>query len=144
MKLLIAGFVALLALPSLAAADDLCPPGGPVYDEPPPQEGAPPQQQRGCGRNRARVRAAVIARFDANGDGQLQPQERRRAKQAIRAKRVERFIQRFDTDHDGNVGPDEIPPGAAHKLRRLDRNGDGWVQPGERRQQPGERPQGRR
>jgi len=132
MKLLIAGFVALLALPSLAAADDLRPPGGPVYDEPPPQEAAPPRQQRG--RGRGQLRAAVIARFDANGDGQLQPNERKRAKHALRERRAQRFIQRFDTNRDGNVGPDEMPQGAAHKLRRLDRNGDGWVQPGERRQ----------
>lgn len=112
MKLLIAGFVALLALPSIAAAD----------------EGRQP---------RGRMRAAMLEKFDANGDGRLQPQERRQAKQAIRAKRMQRmqrFIQRFDTNRDGNVGPDEMPSGQADKLRRLDRNGDGWVQPDERRQ----------
>ena len=127
MKLLIAGLVALLAIPSIAAAeDDQGPPG---YDEPLPQAGEP--QQRG--HRRARLRAAVVARFDANGDGQLQPDERKRAKHAIRERMARRFIQRFDTNRDGNVGPGEMPPNAARKLRRLDANGDGWVQPGERR-----------
>lgn len=114
MKLLLAGFIAVLALPSVAAA----------------QEGGQP---------RGRMRAAVVAKFDANGDGQLQPAERRQAKRAIRAKRIERFIQRFDTNRDGNVGPDEVPAGAAMKLRRLDANGDGWVQPGEQRSRKGSR-----
>lgn len=112
MKLLIAGIVALLALPSLAAAED-------------------GRQPRG------RMRAAVIAKFDANGDGRLQPEERRLARRAIHAKRMERmgrFIERFDTNRDGNVGPGEMPSGQAHRLRRFDRNGDGWVQPGELRQ----------
>ncbi len=75
----------------------------------------------------------MLEKFDANGDGQLQPAERKQAKQALRERRVQRFIRRFDTNRDGNVGPDEMPPGAALKLRRLDANGDGWVQPGERR-----------
>lgn len=132
MKLLIAGLVALLAIPSLAAAeDDPRSPGGPVYDEPLPEAGAPHQRERG--HRRARLRAAVVARFDANGDGQLQPDERKRAKHAIRERMTQRFIQRFDTNRDGNVGPGEMPQGAAKKLRRLDANGDGWVQPGERR-----------
>lgn len=134
MKILIAGLVVLLAIPSVAAADDeALPPRGPVYREPPTHRLENGQQRN---HRRARMRAVMVARFDANGDGRLQPNERKRAKQAIRAKRMqrmERLIQRFDTNRDGNVGPAEMPPGAANKLRRLDRNGDGWVQPGERR-----------
>jgi hypothetical protein len=112
MKLALAAVIALLALPSLAAAEN---------------------GQRG--RNPER-RAALIARFDANGDGRLQPQEKRAAKQAIRAKRamrVQRFIARFDANGDGNLGPGELPPEKAHKLRKFDRDGDGWVRPNELR-----------
>lgn len=131
MKLLIAGFVALLALPSIAAAEgDLGPPGGPVFDEPLPQHG---DQQQHRGHGRQRLRRALIAKFDANGDGRLQPNERKRAKHVLRAKLMQRFIRRFDTNGDGNVGPDEMPRGAARKLRGLDRDHDGWIEPGERR-----------
>ena len=98
-----------------------------VFGEPLPPAGAPQHRQRG------HKRARMLARFDANGDGQLQPAERQRAKQAIRERKTKRFIQRFDTNRDGNVGPEVMPRGAARKLRRLDANGDGWVQPGERR-----------
>ncbi len=131
MKLLSAAVLALLALPTVAAAEDgLSPPGGPVYDTPLPDRGdAAPQR----GRGRGPLRRALIARFDANGDGRLQPEERRQAKRAVRAKLAQRFIRRFDTNHDGNVGPDEMPPGAAHKLRKLDRDRDGWVGPREQR-----------
>jgi hypothetical protein len=138
MKLVIAAaLVALLGLPSLAAADDgrLRPPGGDVYDEDVGEPGPQAEQRpRGHGKQRGkRMRRAMIARFDANGDGRLQPQERKQAKRAIREKRRQRFIQRFDTNRDGNVGPGEVPPEAAKRLRRLDRNGDGWVQPNETR-----------
>jgi hypothetical protein len=132
MKLVIAAaLLTLLAMPSIAAAEDgLHPPGGPVYDEPLPQRD---RQQPQRGRGRGPLKRALIAKFDANGDGRLQPQERKRAKRAIRARMMKRFIRRFDTNGDGNVGPDEVPRGAARKLRGLDRDRDGWVEPNERR-----------
>ena len=129
MKLLIPVFVALLALPAVAAAENLGPPGGSVYTEPLPHAGDGASQR---GRGRGRLRAAVIAKFDANGDGRLQPQERKRAKRALRERRMERFIRRFDTNGDGNVGREEMPRGQARKLRGLDRDRDGWVEPNER------------
>ena len=36
-------------------------------------------------------------------------------------------IRRYDLNGDGNVDPGEMPPAAAERLRRLDRDGDGWV-----------------
>jgi hypothetical protein len=44
---------------------------------------------------------------------------------------MRRFIQRFDTNGDGNVDRSEMPRGAARKLRRMDRDRDGWVEPSE-------------
>jgi Ca2+-binding EF-hand superfamily protein len=89
------------------------------------------------------LRAAVLARFDRNHDGRLEPAERRAAIRALRnlarqmarenrrmarqQKRVRRAIRRYDLNGDGVVGPDEIAPAAARRLQPLDRNGDGWV-----------------
>ena len=90
------------------------------------------------------LRRVLVARFDANGDGQLGPRERMRAIRAL--ERVQRalarggqqqgkrkLIERFDTNHDGDVGPGEMPPAAARRLRPLDRDRDGWIEPHERR-----------
>lgn len=89
------------------------------------------------------LRAALLARFDRDHDGRLDPAERRHAIRALR--RIERrlardqmrearrdaklraVIRRYDADGDGNVGPGEIPPNVARRLRRFDRNRDGWV-----------------
>ena len=135
--------IVLAAAPALADDEMLNPPGGPVYVEAdvnvdvdvdaepagPPQAGP---QRRGKGD----LRRALIQRFDANGDGRLEPQERQRAmhalrklqrRMAMRSHKLQRLIQRFDRNGDGNVGPGELPPRAQNKLRRLDRNGDGWI-----------------
>ncbi len=89
------------------------------------------------------LRAALLARFDRDHDGRLDPVERRHAIHALRrlarklahqqmrdarrAAKLRRVIERYDLDGDGNVGPGEIPPDVARRLRRFDRNGDGWV-----------------
>jgi hypothetical protein len=101
-------------------------------------------------RPRGQLRQLLLERFDRNHDGRLEPQERRHAiralrriarKMEIRERRVEsrrearqgdrdvrgRALSQVDTNHDGVVDPDEMPPGTARKLRRLDRNGDGWL-----------------
>lgn len=117
MKLLTLALVALL-VPSIAAAN--------------------PRGDR-----RAARRAQILEKFDANRDGQLDRDEKRTAKTAIRAMRMqkraarfERLIQRFDRNGDGNLGPGEVPPHATKKLQRLDRDGDGWVRPDEMRMPP--------
>ena len=48
-----------------------------------------------------------------------------------RMKMRQKFIRRFDTNGDGNVDRSEMPPGAARKMRRFDRDHDGWIEPGE-------------
>jgi len=98
-----------------AADEDLRPPGGPVYvSDPPPMRAA-----RGEHRQRARkLRRALVETFDVNGDGRLGPRER------MRAVRVLRRIERRLASGAGS-------PAAARKLRRLDRDRDGWGSPGE-------------
>lgn len=156
MKLAALVLASLLAIPGAARADEvLHPPGGPVFVEAnnPQPDAAPaprPEQQR---RNR-QLKRALMEQFDMNGDGRLGPRERMRAVRVLerlqhklagregrdgragmqpqrRAKLRGRFIERFDTNGDGNVDRGEMPPGAARKLRRLDRDGDGWLAPNE-------------
>ena len=150
MKLAVLLLASLLAIPTAARADEvLHPPGGPVYVEADthPRAGGPrrePQQQQ----NRQLGRA-LMQQFDRNGDGRLGPRERMRAirvlariqrklagrdgQQGRQRPQMRRFIQRFDTNGDGNVDRSEMPPGAARKLRRFDRDRDGWIEPGEAR-----------
>ena len=71
--------------------------------------------------------AALRARFDINGDGRLDPAERT----AMRAYIYVRLLHRFDANRDGRLSADEVPPRIAMRLRRFDRNGDGWVDPAE-------------
>lgn len=96
-----------------------------------PQQGAHKRKQ---------LRALVMQHFDANGDGRLEPQERKQAARVLKrlATRMERvharkarrakLIRRFDLNGDGNLGPGEVPPAIADELRPLDRDGDGWLQ----------------
>jgi hypothetical protein len=119
---LAAVLLAVVAVTGVAAADPVDP-----YAPPP----------------RAALRAQLLARFDRNHDGRLEPRERRHAIRALRRlarqlarqeRRIERraarlngIVQRYDVNGDGVVGPDELPPGMVRRLRPLDRNGDGWV-----------------
>ncbi len=146
MKLVAVVLASLFALPSLARAEgeQLDPPSGPVYVEV-RNDQVPPQQRA---RNH-RLKQALMEQFDTNGDGRLEPRERMRAIRVLnrierklagrdgqrgqRGTMRRRFIERFDTNHDGNVDQSEMPPGAARKLRRFDRDRDGWVEPGELR-----------
>jgi len=136
MKLAAAFLAVLLAIPGAASADDMLrPPSGPVVAE----EGAPARPPRHA-MKQARLKRALLARFDRDQDGRLGPRERQQAIRALR--RLERqlargqgprrrAIQRYDRNGDGNVGPREMPPGAARRMRPLDRDRDGWVSPGE-------------
>lgn len=120
MKLAALILTSLLALPTAAQAN-------------------PEQQQK----NRA-LKQALMQQFDRDGDGRLGPEERRKAVRVLariqrklagrdgqQRPKMRRFIQRFDTNGDGNVDRSEMPPGAARKLRRMDRDRDGWVEPTE-------------
>jgi Ca2+-binding EF-hand superfamily protein len=93
------------------------------------------------GRPRDQLQQLLLERFDRNHDGQLEPQERRRAIRALRrlARRLalqdrradgqdlrqRALVRRFDANGDGVVSPEELPPGVARKLRRRDRDADG-------------------
>jgi len=57
----------------------------------------------------------------------LRKMERRLAQPMMRDRQWNRFMNRYDVNRDGQVGPREVPRGAADRLRRFDRNGDGWV-----------------
>ncbi len=146
MKLaIVLGLLIGVAAPSIANADILEPPSGPVDTA---RSGGPRTRQRDPQQmaKRQRLRQALLDQFDANGDGKLGPRERVRAarvlrrieqrlttpeRQGARAGQYRRFMRRHDVNGDGQVGPREVPQGAADRLRRFDRNRDGWVEPGE-------------
>lgn len=133
--ILLSGSLVILLAAVPAGADDevLNPPGGPVYVEAEAEVDVQPGPRP---HGRRDLRRVLIERFDANGDGRLEPRERQRAmralrklqhRMAMRTHKLRRLIERFDRDGDGNLGPGELPPRAAEKLRRFDRNGDGWI-----------------
>jgi hypothetical protein len=131
MKLTIIALV--LGLTGIASAD-----GPPGYDQG-PRPGLRAERRA----ERLEMKRLIIERFDRNGDGRLEPGERRHAIRALRKmarqlarqdrgdKRMARVIRKYDLNHDGNVDAGEMPPAVADKLRKLDRNGDGWVDPAE-------------
>ncbi len=158
MKLASVVLALIVALPSLAGADVLDPPGGPVYDQQAEVETIPARnpgpradradQQRDprIAAKRQRLRRVLVEQFDANGDGRLGPRERMRAARTLhrieqrlttprqgagrvnRDGQYRRFMRRYDRNGDGQVGPREVPRGAADRLRPFDRDGDGWVE----------------
>ena len=140
--------LALLLGGGIAAADDYSgPPGG--YDAPATVQvdyrpGQPQRPQRARRRaDRQQLRQLILARFDRNGDGRLEPRERRQAARALRKiarqlarqdrrqARLGKVIQKYDLNHDGDVDAGEMPPAVGARLRHFDRNGDGWVDPQE-------------
>lgn len=149
MKLLTWALAAALLVPSLVAADPM---RGDRrarilerFDA--NRDGQLDDQERGAlMAAKAQRRAQMKQRFDTNGDGTLDRQEKRQARTAMRAQkmqrraeRMQRLVDRFDRDRDGNLGPGEVPPRAMQKLKKLDRDGDGWVRPNEMRMPPPKR-----
>ena len=132
MKLAVLAFV--LALSGVAAADELAPVD--PYAAPPPVALKAPRQ-------RGQLKQLLLAKFDRNHDGRLEPRERMRAAKVLhrlanrlannqgrqqgRGQRRQKFIRKYDLDGDGNVGPGEMPPALGAEMRPLDRNGDGWL-----------------
>ncbi|HWO20605.1 MAG TPA: EF-hand domain-containing protein [Kofleriaceae bacterium] len=77
-------------------------------------------------------KAAMMQKFDANGDGALDDAERGQMKQAFASKRAARKaarIARFDADKDGALSPAERAAmkdqRARDRFAKLDTNGDG-------------------
>ncbi|HEU0035773.1 MAG TPA: hypothetical protein VFQ53_34410 [Kofleriaceae bacterium] len=113
------------------------------------QPGRPPRDPQARAR-RMELRRLLLAELDVNHDGKLGPRERQRGIRILRRlemklagrggqgnprAQMRKFIERYDVNGDGNVGPDEVPAGAARRLRRFDRDRDGWVEPRELPQQ---------
>lgn len=95
------------------------------------QKGQNGQGRRGGGKR--------MARFDKNGDGQLDAGE----KAAARAE----MMKRFDTDGDGQVSDQEKQAVRAKMMQRFDSNGDGQLSDQEKqaaRAARGQRQGGRR
>lgn len=139
MKLAVLALV--LGLSGVAAADEL----GPVdpYAEPPPPvapyAAPPPAPMLKGPRQQRPLKQFLLAKFDRNHDGRLEPRERMHAAKALRRlanrlakadgrqQRRQNFIRKYDLNGDGNVGPGEMPPALSNEMRPLDRNGDGWL-----------------
>ena len=100
------------------------------------------------GRDRARRGGERAARadgkpgdfevIDADGDGQISPQEFEARRQAQREARRKRVFERVDADGDGFLSPKEFPSRAG-RLAAMDANGDGIV---DRDEMPRRRPRG--
>ena len=74
----------------------------------------------------------LLEKFDADGDGRLNEEER----QAVRAAAKERKLEHFDTDGDGALSEAEREAMREaiqeRRLEHVDRNGDGEISPRER------------
>ena len=118
----------LLALPALA-------------QDGPPRKG--PHAPKGKMKPTPEMRQKMIERFDKDGDGKLNQEERKAARKARQAmkKKMEAFrkkmLKRFDKDGDGKLSPEERK--TAHEtmrkelLEKYDANGDGKLSKEERR-----------
>ncbi|MBK1833371.1 EF-hand domain-containing protein [Roseibacillus ishigakijimensis] len=76
--------------------------------------------------------AEVIAKFDTDGDGKLNEEERKAAREARRAefeKRRAEMLEKFDTDKDGKLSQEERK---AAMLARFDKDGDGELSDAEK------------
>ena len=75
-------------------------------------------------------REGRIARFDANGDGQLDETERQAMRAAHEARRAE-MVKKFDANHDGALDDAERETARktfmGERFKRLDTNGDGQL-----------------
>jgi Ca2+-binding EF-hand superfamily protein len=79
-------------------------------------------------------KAEILAKYDTNGDGVLDANEKAAMKQAFVAKRAERkaeMLAKWDTNKDGKLEPTERAAMKAafadKKFAKLDTNGDGVV-----------------
>ena len=90
------------------------------------------------GRRGKAQRHERMAKFDTNGDGQLDDSERQLMREQMKARHKERFAQ-FDTNGDGQLDEAERQAlrekmGGKHRERfaQFDTNGDGRLDDGER------------
>ena len=72
--------------------------------------------------------AEILAKFDKDGDGKLNEEERKAAGEARKALRAE-ILAKHDTDGDGKLSPKERQ---ASMIARFDKDGDGKLSEAER------------
>lgn len=75
---------------------------------------------------------AIIARFDKDGDGKLNQEEREAAK-AARGQMRAKVLERFDADKDGKLSETEREAMKAAILEKFDADGDGELSVEERK-----------
>lgn len=96
---------------------------------------------------RAKRQAELLKRYDKNGDGKLDENEKAAAKMEMQKAREEigprirqRVMERFDADHDGKLNDAEMKAAIADLLtrpmvvKRFDANGDGKLDDAEKAQ----------
>jgi len=66
-----------------------------------------PGKKKGKGKDREDRRAKMLEQFDTDGDGKLNEEERKAAKEAREAERIKRF-KAADTDKNGTVSQEEF------------------------------------
>ena len=75
-------------------------------------------------------RAGKVVKFDANGDGQLDEQEREALRAAREARKAE-MVKKFDANGDGALDDAERETARktfmSERFKRLDTNGDGQL-----------------
>jgi Ca2+-binding EF-hand superfamily protein len=126
----------LAMVPGLALAEET---GSPNTTTKPP--GKPPGEcKHGDGKMDGKRREELLKKFDANGNGQLDPDEKEKARQTMETKKA-KLLKRFDTNGNGQLDPDEKEKAKqAHNTRRsealkkFDTNGNGQLDPDEREQ----------
>jgi Ca2+-binding EF-hand superfamily protein len=84
--------------------------------------------------NNGPVRQAILQKYDTNGDGVLDANERAAMRADFQAKRAAhkaKMLAKYDTNHDGKLEPDERAAmradRAAKQFAKMDTNGDGQV-----------------
>lgn len=151
MKLAALAFLTTLGLGGIAAADPagpINPPAGPVArpaDRPRGQlhqlllerfdrnhDGRLDPQERRHAIRALRRLARRMERNERRNDqgtdrGTDRGTEQGTERGARREARMRELVRRYDRNGDGVVSPDEMPPGLARRLQRLDRNRDGWL-----------------
>ena len=96
-----------LTLTVLAAAFLLLPASVTAEDGPETEQ---PRDERRPGRKARKHREAILERFDVNGNGQLDEEERKAARKARKQRhegRQERRLKRFDKNGDGKLNDEE-------------------------------------
>jgi hypothetical protein len=81
-----------------------------------------------------KIKQELLQKYDANGDGKLDAQERATMRADFKAKRQERkaeMLAKYDVNKDGKLEPSErkvmVDDRAAKSFAKIDANGDGVV-----------------